>query len=254
MFFLLVMAVGGNMARWHRILLCLLLLLGLQGQLKAETLKIFGDEDYAPVIHLKDGNPIGFIVDILRRAEAETGDQYEIELLPWKRAYELSRMGSGGLLGVSLTSERAEIFDFSMPVFDDDIHVVTLKSSLFTFTQLPDLKGKTLGGVVGASYGEEVDQAIASGLFTVERDIGVTNRMRKLIRRRLDGALVGNGKPGFEAVLNSHPELVAERASLVWSPTPLARDRLYLAFPKSMNKKAALERFNTALIKVSEPK
>ncbi len=237
------------MVRWYRILLWCLLIMGLNGSVRAETLKIFGDEDYAPVIYLKDGKPFGFLVDILRSAEAETGDQYMIELLPWKRAYELSRIGKGGLIGVSLTEERAEIFDFSMPVFDDFIHVVALKSHQFEFTQLSDLKGKTLGGVMGASYGEGVDRAIASGLFAVERDIGVTSRMRKLIRGRLDGALVGNGKPGFDAVMNSHPELVAARESIVWLPTPLSRDQLYLAFPKSMNQKAALKRLNAVLMK-----
>lgn len=240
------------MARWHRILVWALLCLGLQGSLKAETLKIFGDEDYAPVIYIKDGKPVGFLVDILRQSEALTGDKYVVELLPWKRAFELSRSGVGGLLGVSFTTERAEFFDFSMPVFDDDIHVVTLKSRVFSLTQLSDLQGKTLGGVTGASYGEEVDRAIANGLFTVERDIGVTSRMRKLMRERLDGALVGNGKPGFDAVMNSHPELVAQRASFVWLPTPIARDRLYLAFPKSMKRKPALERFDAALKKVSD--
>lgn len=240
------------MARWHRVLVWGLLILGLHGPLQADTLKIFGDEDYAPVIHLKDGKPVGFMVEILRKAEALTGDKYVVELLPWKRAYELSRSGEGGLLGVSLTTERAEIFDFSMPVFDDDIHVVTLKSRIFNVTQLGDLQGKTLGGVTGASYGDEVDRAIASGLFTVERDIGVTSRMRKLMRGRLDGALVGNGRPGFDAVMNSHPELVAQRATFVWLPTPIARDRLYLAFPKSMNRKSALERFDAALNKVLE--
>jgi polar amino acid transport system substrate-binding protein len=238
------------MAIWQRWLGIVAVLGGLGTGAEADTLKVFGDDKYPPVVHLQDGKPAGFLVDILRRAEALTGDRYDIELVPWKRALELAKRGDGGLMGVSWTAERAEWFDYSAPLFNDDIHVVTLKSKAFKLTQLADLKGKTLGGVTGASYGDEVDRAIADGLFRVERDIGVTSRLRKLLRDHVDGALVGNGRAGFEAVLASHPELSAQRAQFVWLPTPVARDRLFLAFPKGMKQQAALARLNAALPKL----
>lgn len=101
-----------------------------------------------------------------------TGDQYELKLSPWRRAYELALRGEGGLMGASLTDVRAKVFDFSKAVYDDDIQIVTLKGKTFAFSKLTDLKGKTVDGVNGASYGEEVDKAIAAGLFTLERDVG----------------------------------------------------------------------------------
>ena len=240
------------MAAWQRWLgvVAVALVMNAPAPAAADTLKVYGDDKYAPVVFLQDGKPAGFLVDILRRAEALTGDRYEIELVPWKRALELAKRGDGGLMGVSWTAERAEWFDYSAPLFNDDIHVVTLKSKAFKLTQLADLKGKTLGGVTGASYGNEVDRAIADGLFRVERDIGVTSRLRKLLRDHVDGALVGNGRAGFEAALASHPELTAQRAQFTWLPTPVARDRLFLAFPKSMQQKAALERLNAAMRKL----
>ncbi len=238
------------MVAWQRWLGIVAVAWGMTAPAAADTLKVYGDDKYAPVVFLQDGKPAGFLVDILRRAEALTGDRYEIELVPWKRAFELAKRGDGGLMGVSWTAERAEWFDYSAPLFNDDIHVVTLKSKAFKLTQLADLKGKTLGGVTGASYGDEVDRAIADGLFRVERDIGVTSRLRKLLRDHVDGALVGNGRAGFDAVLASHPELSALRDRFVWLPTPIARDRLFLAFPKSMKQQAALARLNAALPKL----
>jgi len=238
------------MVAWQRWLGVVAVAWGLGTGATADTLKVYGDDKYAPVVHLQDGKPAGFLVDILRRAEALTGDRYDIELVPWKRALELAKRGDGGLMGVSWTAERAEWFDYSAPLFNDDIHVVTLKNKAFKLTQLADLKGKTLGGVTGASYGDEVDRAIADGLFRVERDIGVTSRLRKLLRDHVDGALVGNGRAGFDAVLASHPELSGQRDRFVWLPTPIARDRLYLAFPKAMKQQAALARLNAALPKL----
>lgn len=238
------------MVAWQRWLGIVAVAWGMNAPAAADTLKVYGDDKYAPVVFLQEGKPAGFLVDILRRAEALTGDRYEIELVPWKRALELAKRGDGGLMGVSWTAERAEWFDYSAPLFNDDIHVVTLKSKAFKLTQLTDLKGKTLGGVTGASYGDEVDRAIADGLFRVERDIGVTSRLRKLLRDHVDGALVGNGRAGFEAVLASHPELSSQRDRFVWLPTPIARDRLFLAFPKGMKQQAALARLNAALPKL----
>jgi ABC-type amino acid transport substrate-binding protein len=213
----------------------------------AEILTIFGDDAYLPMSYSAGGKPQGALPDILLKASRLSGDKYDIKLSPWKRAYELAQRGEGGLMGVSWTQERAKIFDFSKPVYDDDIQVVTLKTKQFPFSRLEDLKGKTIGGVNGASYGNEVDQAIAAGLFTVERDVGQAGRLRKLLVDRLDAALIGNGQAGFDAIINSEPELLKNKDKFAILPVPLTRDPLHLAFAKSMNKAVAIERFNTAI-------
>jgi polar amino acid transport system substrate-binding protein len=234
---------------WFRSLILVLVLAasGTAG-LHAETLVVYGDDNYLPVIHHgASGKPAGVLVDILRKVSARTGDTYDIQLYPWKRAYELARRGSGALVGVSLTAERSDIFDFSDPIYNDDIQIVVRKGREFKFDQISDLKGKTLGGVIGASYGDLVDSAIQDGLFKVDRDVGQTGRLRKLLAGRMDGAIIGNGTAGYEALLRSEPDLLAQRNRLGILKTPLARDPLYLAAPKSMQKKNVIERFNKAL-------
>ncbi|RTL17480.1 MAG: transporter substrate-binding domain-containing protein [Burkholderiales bacterium] len=217
---------------------------------RADRLVVMGDDRYAPVIYAEAGRPAGFLVDLLRRAQVYSGDEYDIQLMPWKRAYAMALRGMGGLIGVSHNSERAPLFDYSKPVYDDAIRVVVLKGQEFKFDGLEDLKGKNVGGVAGASYGEAVDRAIASGLFTVDRDIGQSSRLRKLLAGRLDAAFIGNGEAGFRLVLESHPELQANRERFVLLPTPLARDPLHLAFAKSMQQHAAVQRFDAAMERV----
>jgi ABC-type amino acid transport substrate-binding protein len=228
-----------------------LVALGLLGlQARSETLVVLGDDTYAPVIFLREGKPTGILPAILERAAALTGDTYELRLYPWKRAYELAVRGEGAVVGVSMTQERAKVFDFSKPLYDDDIQIVTLKSKPFPFTRLEDLKGKTVGGVNGASYGDEVDKAIAAGLFTVDRDMGQAGRLRKLLAGRLDAALIGNGMAGYESTINSQEELRTNREKFAVIAVPLARDPLHLAFAKSMHKRDALERFDAAVDKL----
>jgi polar amino acid transport system substrate-binding protein len=218
----------------------------------AETLVIYGDEAYPPVIHLRDGKAAGILPAVLSRLQALTGDTYELRLTPWKRAYEMASLGQGGVIGVSLTQERSKLFDFSKPIYNDDIQIVTIKKQAFDFQRLEDLKGKTIGGIHGASYGDAVDKAIAGGLFTVDRDVGQVGRLRKLLAGRLDAAFIGNGAAGFEAVIESSDELRADRDKLLVLPVPLAKDPLHLAFAKSMGKQPALKRFNTALDKLAK--
>lgn len=219
----------------------------LLGTCGAETLVVRGDEAYSPVIHTHNARPDGFLVRILERVSVLTGDRYDIQLSPWKRAYEMASRGEGGVVGVSFNQERAKLFDFSKPIYDDDIQIVTLKTRAFSFSRLENLRGKTIGGVLGASYGDRVDSAIASGLFVVERDVGQAGRLRKLLAGRLDAAFIGNGAAGFDGVINSHDDLRANRAQFTVLPTPLTRDPLHLAFAKSMNKREALNRFDIAV-------
>ena len=227
-----------------------LVILMISFRASAESLIVYGDDVYAPVIHTDRGKPAGLLPAILKRLERDTGDIYELRLAPWKRAYESSLSGDGGILGVSHTKERAALFDFSKPIYDDDIQVVMLRESAFPFKGLQDLKGKTLGGVQGASYGDEVDRAIVAGLFKVDRDVGQIGRLRKLLAGRLDAALVGNGLAGFDFILNSDEVLRSSRQRFVIAQTPLVRDPLHLAFPKKMLKAEVLARFDAALVRL----
>lgn len=219
-------------------------------QLHAENLLVFGDDSYFPVVHVKGGQPAGVLPAILKAAQAITGDTYVLQLSPWKRAYELAARAEGGVIGVSFNTERAKNFDFSKPIYDDDIQIVTLKSHPLVYNTLDDLRGKVIGGVLGASYGDDVDKAIADGLFTVDRDVGQAGRLRKLLAQRLDAAFIGNGAAGLEGVLNSVEELRANRDKFRVLPKPLTRDPLHLAFAKTMKKQAALARFDAAIEKM----
>ena len=227
-----------NINRLRRTIVLLVLGAAL-GASQAETLVVLGDHAYAPVIYSQNGKPAGLLPAILERASALTGDHYDLRLSPWKRAYELAARGEGEVVGVSFNQERARQFDFSKPIYDDDIHIVTLKT-------------KTIGGISGASYGDEVDAAIASGVFAVDRDVGQAGRRRKLLAGRLDAAFIGNGLAGFDGVVSSEDELRNNRAQFVVLPTPLTHDPLHLAFPKSMNKRDALNRFDAALEKMRQ--
>ena len=229
----------------HRCLCVVLALLSTFA--RAESLVVFGDDAYGPVIQKKEGKVVGVLPAILARAAEITKDHYDVRLYPWKRAYELAVRGEGGIVGISRTDGRDALFDFSKPIYEDNIQIVTLKGKSFSYSSPEDLKGKVVGGVNGASYGHTVDAAIAAGLFTVDRDVSQPGRLRKLLAGRLDAAFIGNGSAGFNTVIESMPELMANKAQFVVLPLPLTKDPLHLAFPRSMEKRAVVQRFDTAI-------
>lgn len=224
-----------------------LTLLHISGRAHAENLLVYGDEVYPPVIYMERGKPAGILPAIFGELEKETGDNYELVLVPWKRALYEASFGNGGITNFSWNKDRASAYDFSESIYNDDIQLIVLKGREFDFKELADLKGKRVGGAAGASYGDEVDQAIEAGVIKVDRDPHQLSRLRKLLLGRIDVAFIGNGNAGFEQLLASDPDLSANRSKFVVLPKPLVRDPLFLAFEKSMNKKSALERFNKAL-------
>jgi ABC-type amino acid transport substrate-binding protein len=216
----------------------------------AEELLVFGGDGFGPFAYLKDGKADGIMPKMLRRAGEISGDTYDIQLMPWKRAYLKAEKGEGGIFGLSYTPDRVKLFDYSQSMYDNDVKIVTLASNTFSFKRLADLKGKAMGGLHGVSYGEEVDAAVANGVFTVERDSQTDSRLLKLLYGRIDAALVDGGQVGLDNAFASNDEVRKNFAKFVVLPTALVHDPLHLAFPKNLGKRAAIERFNAALSKM----
>ncbi|MBV8659645.1 MAG: transporter substrate-binding domain-containing protein [Burkholderiales bacterium] len=214
---------------------------------RAAEVLVLGDESYAPVISQQSSGPSGVLVDVLRFASSDMHVPIVIRLYPWKRAYELSLRQGAGIVGISYTAERAKRFDFSDPIYDDNINIVVMHGHEFPFSGPSDLRGKRVGGQVGASYGEATDQALAGALVEIDRDVNQVARLRKLMVGHLDCAIIGNGVVGLQHIIESDPDLQMHAHEFVILPIPLARDALFLAFPKEARQAPFLAEFNRSL-------
>lgn len=220
----------------------------------AEEVTLYGDEHYAPMLYTEGLKAKGIFVDLLRALERITGDKYNIVLLPWVKAKYASEQGTGGIMIFSFNVERATKYDFSDPLLNDNIYLVTLTKNQFKFDLLTDLKGKLVGGANGASYGDEIDNLIAKGLFTVDRDPNNSIRMRKLLNERFDAALISRAPETLPYLFARDPELAASRDKFYIQPKVLVNDPLHIAFLKTMNKKPVIERLNKALAQFKKTK
>lgn len=213
----------------------------------AGPLRVLGDHHYPPYSELINGRAVGLLVDGLRRAETRLAQPFALELTGWRRALqEAETQGRAGLIGVSRTRARALWLDYSAPIETDIVHLVSLRARPHPAESLAELRGLRIGVGNGISHGQDFEDALAAGLFQIDRDWGPVQRLRMLLAGRLDAVLIPGGLVGIEAAISSDAALRAQRDALLIAPRPLIHDPLHLAFPKRMKQQALLERFAAA--------
>lgn len=212
----------------------------------AEEIIIMGNYDKPPKIYLKDGNAKGVLIDIMNYIDQNLPQSFDYQLFPWKRAYRNALNEQGGIVGLSLNSERLKKIDYSNVMFYDKLVLVVLKGNEFPFNGIQDLQGKIIGVLRGSSYGDDFEQA-KNSIFTIDLDDSGKQRLLKLLSKRIDVALIGPGKGGVDSIIIQHPKLLERKDEFVILPVPFKRDPNYLGFAKTMKMQGFLEEFNRVL-------
>lgn len=233
----------------HRLrALILLASLSIAASAWAADVVIFGSDYSIPKAYVQNGENKGVLIDILKYiAERLPNHQFTIQLAPWSRAYKSAVEGAGGIIGISKTTQREALFDYSDPVYTDSVVMVVLAGKAFDFKSIADLNGKTIGIGRRGSYGDDFDGATKAGLFRLEEDNGPANRLRKLLAGRMDVGLFNGGAAGFQQVLEGDPELYAQQKKFEVLPVPLKIDPNYLAFSKGLHQQNLLNEVNKIL-------
>ncbi len=226
--------------------LSFILLLSLPALSNEQIISISGNADKPPKIWLENQEPKGILVDILKYAEQKMPSyRYKVRLLPWKRAYQSSVNGLHGIVGISKTKERLPLFDYSIPLYFDEIILVVNKSNPFVFKDAKDLKGKRIGICRGCSFGKEYEEAKA--YFTAVEDNDNAQRLRSLLKGRIDAAIISPGEHAFRIIIDRDSFLKQHQGQLVVLKKRLALDPNYLAFSKTLDNTAFIKAFNQVI-------
>jgi len=214
----------------------------------SEEVIIMGNYDKPPKYYLENKEAKGILIDIMKYVDQNMSHSFAYRLYPWKRAYINAINREGGIVGLSMNSERLKIFDYSDVMFYDELVLVVLKGNEFAFEGVPDLKGKIVGVQRGSSYGEEFENG-KNKIFTPDEDKHGKQRLLKLLTKRIDVAILGPGKAGLDGVINQSKELIKRKDEFVILPRPFKIDPNYLGFAKTMGMKGFLHEFNSVLAK-----
>lgn len=182
-----------------------------------------------PKMYVKDGTVLGFISEIAIEAVKRAGYNPIVRTSPWMRAYNAAKEAAGIIPSLSYTEERSKIFLFSKPMYEDRVLLVTLAERNLAFNGLKDLAGLTIGNMRGGLYGPEFEAAIPT--FKMEEDNSADGRLRKLLAKRIDGAIMGGGL----AAVRYNTELIgADMKALTIHPTPLTVDKNHFGVAKAI--------------------
>ena len=230
------------------LLLFVIILLANGTTVYCDDLVIFGNNAKPPKYYQENNTPKGILIDIMRYVETETDYSFDIRLMPWKRAYRYALSGKGGIIGLSKTSERLRVFDYSDVMYYDELLLVVLKGNEFSFNSIKDLKDRKLGVQRGSSYGDEFEKGKGT-LFSIVEDENPVQRLRILLRKHSDVALIGPGKMGIYQAIKQHSELLRRKDEFVILPKAFKKDPNFLGFAKTMNMGDFLKEFNQTLKK-----
>lgn len=233
-----------------RYIFILFALLPAISQLNACEINIYANEKMKPKAYLEDGHAKGILIEMMDHVGKDINCKFNYHFSTWARAYKNMLDQKGGAIGLSFTSSRQHIIDFSDVMYNEEILLVTHVETPFTYNNLQDLAGKTVGTSRHAKIGDQFDKGIEENIFTFIPDNGdPAHRLKRVAKKRLDVAIVSPGLYAFNHVFIDHPELIDIKKALYIVPNTFGIDPNYLGFSKKSNRKAFLEKFNLSMKK-----
>lgn len=207
----------------------------------AQEVRVLFDQANPPFMYATGSKAAGIYPALVSEAFSRMDCAVSLEALPWKRALVSMDEAQAGVAGIYKTEERLQKYDYSDPLFEETILVVSRADTPIAYSGVESLRGKIVGVMRGWTYGDEFENALKNGLFRVEEADGDGQNLEKLRANRLDAMLCVR-----EGVLAAMAAMGASHQFSV-SESPFSVTRTYLAFSKKADRKATLEAFNAAL-------
>lgn len=203
-----------------RLLSGLMLLLLLSGFSRADTIKAaYGD--WPPFFDAETES--GAALEITQAAFASQGYSLQLYHAPWARVnIGVKNQQYDITLGAWWTTERAAMFDFSQPYFENAIKFIKRKDDTFEYRNLTSLKGKNIGVIRGYGYD---DAFLTADNFQRTETNSLLSNVKKLINHRisltLEDELVAR-----TTISRTEPHLLSQ---ITFSNTALTIKPLYIA-------------------------
>jgi PAS domain S-box-containing protein len=116
---------------------------------EVRPLLLLGDKDYPPMTYLDGETAKGVEVDLAAALEKQLGRPIKVELMDWDAAQEKVLAGQAdGLLGLTISAERRNLYDFAEPFFTHEFGLFIRKTTL-GIRGIGDLDSKRVGVTPG---------------------------------------------------------------------------------------------------------
>jgi len=214
-----------------------------------DTLRLNGSFSWYPVVMREqdqvdaDGIVPAVAAEIARRLNLTL---VYAPIAPFKRqVLELENGTLDVILGAYWTRERADKFQYTSSVFDDEVAVFVRKGSEFAFNDWGDLKGRSGIRPYGGSYGEDFDRYAERNLMIrfVEAvpDTFSQNMLATLHHQREDFAVLGRFN-GLQMI-----QQAGLAGKIVDLEKPITANAVHMLFSRTSPCAAVVDRFEATL-------
>ena len=125
------------------------------GSTKSKGTFVIGlDDEYAPFgFRDKNGELVGFDIDLAKEAEKRMGVKFEFKSIDWNNKENELDSGNIDIIwnGLDITPEREERILYTKPYMDNRQILLTKKSNDFNLRSENDLAGKSIGTQAGSN-------------------------------------------------------------------------------------------------------
>jgi len=191
----------------------------------------------------------GLAARIVTQAFAAEGVKVRYRFYPWKRAYYETVHGRQDATAIwTRTPKREREVLFSDPVLTAKKVFFHLESTDFSWSDIGDLKGYTVGATRGYEYGKAFDKAVRNGSIDVEYVNSDKQNFQKLLRGRID--VFPMTKAVGYSILNTE-FTAAQRAQVTSDPKPVQTAVFHLLFSRAVHgNRFMVKAFNDGLKKL----
>lgn len=146
-------------------------LLAVSSLSMAQPKLIFLTEEWVPFNYLEKNKIVGISTELVKASIDDAGYDYQLQLLPWKRAYKLTLKNPNHFLfTTNRTKPRENLFKWIGPLYLQDVSFYRLKKRAdVQVSKLEDLRNYTIGVSRGGSiegYLKEIGYVENQDYFT----------------------------------------------------------------------------------------
>ncbi len=197
-------------------------------------------ESWPPYVYEASGTAMGFDYEVVASVFAKMGIDVLVRFYPWKRCVQMMRdQQADAILDAGMSQARKAYLIYpEEPLSSSESVFFFLKANAFTFNDLADLSGKTVGTSLGYQYSDAFNRATH---FSKEPVASIEQNFTKLLAGRIDLVIVNRSVGLFKSKEMGIGEVIDHTAN------PVSGGPLYLAFARKAGAEDLSIRFAGAL-------
>jgi polar amino acid transport system substrate-binding protein len=191
----------------------------------------------------------GATTDVVRAAFEKVGHEIEVKYRPWKRAIDMAKKGTDGVIAYfpGYHCRHREGFVASEPIGNGPLGFAEHVDAPMTWESLDDIGDQQLkiGTVLGYANTDEFDAKVGTGYILAIPTNDDTSNLKKLLRKRIDAVVID--KLVLEYLKATEASLKGGKDKLRFNAKPLEDKTLYLCFRDDKEGRTLKHIFNAGL-------